>query len=131
MRISMSFAEMTGRRTLDIFRKRVMKRQKSENTFHLTHIMSLQSSDFEEVVKVFPFEDTPSNPAYVYTGVIFECLGQERLVTDLWNYASNKFPEQSEQAVMARRLREGLLKANVLVGFPRVRLFRCFRKPSY
>jgi hypothetical protein len=92
--------------------------------------MSMQLSDFNEIVKIFPFADTPSNPAYVYTGVIFESLGQEPLVTNLWNYVSHKFPEQSEQALVARRLREGLLKASVLVEFPRERVFQSASSPT-
>lgn len=92
--------------------------------------MSVQPSDLDEIVKVFPFRNSPSNPGYVYIGVIFECLGQEPPVTDLWDYVTNKFPEQSEQAIVARRLREGLLKASVLVGFPRVRLVQFYLQSS-
>ena len=82
--------------------------------------MSLSSTNFEEIVKIFPSANVAANPALVYTGVILECFAQEPLIKDLWTWISKQFPKEQEQALVARRLREGLLKASVLVGFPRV-----------
>ena len=65
---------------------------------------------------------SPINPAYVYTAVILESLGKESHVGDVWFYLAERFTTEEDQMVLARRLREGLLKASVLVGFPRVSL---------
>lgn len=63
---------------------------------------------------------SPFNPSYVYTAVILESLGKEANVADVWHYLSRQFAKEDDQILLARRLREGLLKASVLVGFPRV-----------
>ena len=63
---------------------------------------------------------SPTNPGYVYIGVILEAFGQERQVAELWDYLAVQFGAFEDQSLLARRLREGLLKASVLVGFPRV-----------
>jgi hypothetical protein len=66
---------------------------------------------------------SPTNPAYVYIAVILESLGKESHVRDVWFHLADHFTAEADQMILARRLREGLLKASVLVGFPRVCLF--------
>lgn len=62
---------------------------------------------------------SPTNPGYVYIAVILESLGKESNVSDVWLHLAEQFTTEADQAILARRLREGLLKASVLVGFPR------------
>jgi len=77
---------------------------------------------FPYILSLFPHPTgplSPTNPAYIYIAVILESLGREPLVGDLWRHIAEHFPSQDDQIIFARRLREGLLKASVLVGFPR------------
>lgn len=60
------------------------------------------------------------SPWYVYVGVMLEAFAKEPLVGGLWKYLASEFPHEEDQLTVSRRLREGLLKASVLVGFPRV-----------
>lgn len=86
--------------------------------------MFLTSSDFNDIVELYPYVPRSSvqNPAFIYVGVVLESLAKESLVLveNLWQYITEKHPSESDQIFIARRLREGLLKASVLVGFPRV-----------
>ena len=78
-----------------------------------------------QIVEKYPHPQgskSPTNPGYVYIAVILESLARESNVPDLWFYLSCQFTEEEDQLVIARRLREGLLKASVLVGFPRARI---------
>ena len=85
----------------------------------------MSSPGIPEIIRLFPFEKDPTlrvlrtNPAFVYLGVLLESLGQEPLVAGLWAYISKVFPYEDDQLYVARRLREGFLKASALVGFPR------------
>jgi hypothetical protein len=63
---------------------------------------------------------SPTNPAYVYVTVILQSLGKEMLVGDIWFHLAERFTTEDDHTILARRLREGLLKASGLVGFPRV-----------
>lgn len=63
---------------------------------------------------------SPTNPVYVYIVVILQSLGKELLVEDVWFYLAARFTNEEDQTTLARRIREGLLKASGLVGFPRV-----------
>ncbi|KAF2139063.1 uncharacterized protein K452DRAFT_233001 [Aplosporella prunicola CBS 121167] len=75
-----------------------------------------------ELVGLFP-EDTRGpayNLAYVYAGVALLAFAQEKKTSYLWQEIANAHAtDESAQATVARRLREGLLKASPLVGFPR------------
>lgn len=73
------------------------------------------------ILKQFP--SAPSladSPSYVYFGIILETFAKEKLIGDLWRHLAKLASGHEEQLVIARRLREGLLKASPLVGFPRV-----------
>ena len=75
------------------------------------------------IVEQYPYPQgpkAPTNPGYVYVAVILESLARESNVPDLWFWLSQQFATDDDQIILARRLREGLLKASVLVGFPRV-----------
>ena len=56
----------------------------------------------------------------MYVAVILKSLDKESHVSDVWFYLAERFTTESDQMLLARRIREGLLKASVLVGFPRV-----------
>ena len=76
-----------------------------------------------QICEQYPYHQgplSPTNPAYVYAAVILESLGKELPVGGVWFYLAERFVTEEDQMVLARRLREGLLKASVLVGFPRV-----------
>jgi hypothetical protein len=59
-----------------------------------------------------------TNPAYVYVAIILRSLSKEMLVEDVWLHLAERFTAEDDQTILARQLREGLLKASGLVGFP-------------
>ncbi|KAL9615916.1 MAG: hypothetical protein Q9160_009154 [Pyrenula sp. 1 TL-2023] len=83
--------------------------------------MPLSPSDFRDLVCFYPatLNEPVRSPAFVYVGVILESLAKETLVESLWTFIAQEYPLEHDQLYIARRLREGLLKASVLVGFPR------------
>jgi hypothetical protein len=56
----------------------------------------------------------------VYVAVILESLNKESHVSDVWFYLAERFTAKNDQMPLVSGIREGLLKASVLVGFPRV-----------
>lgn len=73
------------------------------------------------ILKLFPSTSTlADSPSYVYFGAILETFAKEKLIGRLWRHLAELAPSREEQLLIARRLREGLLKASPLVGFPRV-----------
>ena len=55
----------------------------------------------------------------VYAAVIIETVSSAKHITDLWSWVSNEVKEENKQLILARRIREGLLKASPLAGFPK------------
>ena len=75
----------------------------------------------QAILELFPTKSSLENsPSYVYFAVILETFAKERLVGKLWRRLVEFVPGHEEQLHVARRMREGLLKASPLVGFPRV-----------
>lgn len=75
---------------------------------------------FPRVIRDGEEASLAASPSYVYFGIILETFGKEKLVAGLWEHLARVLPKHEDQLLMARRLREGLLKASPLVGFPRV-----------
>lgn len=80
--------------------------------------MSIDYSLFEALEQHFPGGETSS--WYVYAGLIFQVNDRMDLIGQIWKYIASKTPTLDEQVNKGRKLREGLLKASVLVGFPKV-----------
>jgi len=105
-------------------------------------------AEIKAILSLFPFSGLlVDSPSYVYFAVVLETVcslstlshligislhltsppneihqfAREKLVGDLWRYLATVLPDEQDQLRAARRLREGLLKASPLVGFPRVR----------
>lgn len=89
--------------------------------------------DIEAIIALFP--SNSQAPEYsiapVYAGVALLAFGEEKRIPELWQqmarlHASN----EATQVTAATRLREGLVKASPLVGFPRVSRSNNRRPPS-
>jgi len=63
----------------------------------------------------------PENSIWlVYAAVIIETVSSAKHITDLWKYVDSEVKCEDAQLGIARRIREGLLKASPLAGFPKV-----------
>ena len=85
----------------------------------------MSSLDFGSILSPFVSGDlsTPENSIWiVYAAVIIETVSSAKHITKLWDYVSGAVKEEAKQLVIARRIREGLLKSSPLAGFPKVRL---------
>jgi hypothetical protein len=82
--------------------------------------------DFPKLEGIFRLEHTETEPGspsssgvwYTLTTALLLAFHKEHLVSELWRYLSRPTTNDDLLAV-ARRLRETILKASVLVGFPR------------
>jgi hypothetical protein len=62
----------------------------------------------------------PENSIWiVYSAVIIETVSSAKHITDLWSWVSSEVKDEKKQLIIARRIREGLLKASPLAGFPK------------
>lgn len=62
----------------------------------------------------------PNDLWFVYAGLVFQANDHMDYIGKTWNYVLKHTPNQEEQVVKARKLREALLKSSVLLGFPKV-----------
>lgn len=62
----------------------------------------------------------PNDLWFVYAGLVFQANDRMDYIGKTWDYILKHTPNQEEQVVKARKLREALLKSSVLVGFPKV-----------
>ncbi|SMY20868.1 unnamed protein product [Zymoseptoria tritici ST99CH_1A5] len=79
--------------------------------------MSIDETFLQKLESSFPGQ--ASGPWYVYAGVTFQANDQMDHIKTLWKYLAHNTPAEDDQFVKARKLRESLLKASVLVGFPK------------
>jgi hypothetical protein len=56
---------------------------------------------------------------YVYAAVIIESVAPPSHIAELWKYLTTLCNDHDDLVFVARRLREGLLKASPLAGFPK------------
>jgi hypothetical protein len=61
-------------------------------------------------------------PWYCYAALVFQVHDQTDLVGQTWEAVFNRTKGEKDQLKATRQIREALLKASVLVGFPKVRL---------
>lgn len=61
----------------------------------------------------------PNDSWFVYAGLIFQANDRMDYIGKTWEYVLKHTESQEEQVIKARKLREALLKASVLVGFPK------------
>lgn len=80
--------------------------------------MSVDKAFLQKLESLFPGQ--ASGPWYVYAGLIFQANDHMDKIKTLWEYLADSTPKEEDQFVKARKLRESLLKASVLVGFPKV-----------
>ena len=59
-------------------------------------------------------------PWYCYAAVVFQVHDNMDFVGQTWRYVLEHTEEEEDQLSIARQIREALLKASVLVGFPKV-----------
>lgn len=83
----------------------------------------MTSVDFKSILSSFVSGDlsTPDNSVWlVYAAVFVETVASANYITELWKYIASEVKDEEKQLVVARRLREGLLKTSPLAGFPKV-----------
>lgn len=59
-------------------------------------------------------------PWYCYAAVVFQVQDKMDFVGQTWRYVLEHTKVEEDQLRIARQMREALLKASVLVGFPKV-----------
>lgn len=82
--------------------------------------MSLDNAFFHQLESQFP--GGSQSPWYVYAILIFQANDHMDLIGTTWDYVRSQTSNEDELIVKARKMREALLKASVLVGFPKVSL---------
>ncbi|KAF2771410.1 hypothetical protein EJ03DRAFT_268607 [Teratosphaeria nubilosa] len=78
---------------------------------------SVNQAFFDKLTSVYHGQN-PDWPWYVYAALVFQINDKMDLVGETWKAAHDRAQDQDKQFTVARKLREGLLKASVLVGFP-------------
>lgn len=78
--------------------------------------MSVENAFFKDLESKFP----GNGPWYVYAALIFQANDRMDLIGKTWQHVNSQTSDQKELITKTRKLREALLKASVLVGFPKV-----------
>lgn len=78
----------------------------------------LDDAFFRQLESQFP--GGPQSPWFVYAILILQANDHMDLIGSTWEYVKSETPDEDELLVKARKMREALLKASVLVGFPKV-----------
>lgn len=82
----------------------------------------MSSVNFKSILGPYVLGDlsTPENSIWiVYAAVIIESISSAKHITELWNWVSSEVKDEKKQLLLARRIREGLLKSSPLAGFPK------------
>lgn len=82
--------------------------------------MTHSNAFFQQLESRFPGASDGS--WYVYAALVFQVNDRMDLIGPTWNRVKSTTPGTEKQVVKARKLREALLKASVLVGFPKVKI---------
>lgn len=85
--------------------------------------MSLDNNFFAKLESSFP--GAARGNWYVYAAAVFQANDRMDLVAKTWSYVKAGTFKEEDLLVKARKLREALLKASVLVGFPKVCVCVC------
>lgn len=83
--------------------------------------MSIDYSLFEKLEQAFPGGDVST--WYVYAALVLQAHDCMDVIGQIWNYVVSKTATLEEQVRKGRKMREAMLKASVLVGFPKVSFF--------
>lgn len=81
--------------------------------------MTLDAEVFQKIVGLYQGSQFDF-PWYCFAALIFQIHDEMDLVGQTWSAALETCQDENEQILMSRQLRESLLKASVLVGFPKV-----------
>jgi hypothetical protein len=81
--------------------------------------MAMDQQFFGELAKVYQGQ-IPDFPWYCYAAVVFQVHDEMELVGQTWRYVLEHAKDEDDGLRLARQIREALLKASVLVGFPKV-----------
>ncbi|KAF2168719.1 hypothetical protein M409DRAFT_65144 [Zasmidium cellare ATCC 36951] len=79
--------------------------------------MTLTNEFFQQLESLFP--KAADSPWYVYAALVFQANDRMELISSTWRYVQSTTSKAEDQIVKARKMREALLKASVLVGFPK------------
>jgi hypothetical protein len=82
--------------------------------------MTIDQAFFDKLATLYSGEDSEF-PWYCYTVLVFQVNDQMDLVGETWKGVLKHMDGDFNQLKVARQMREALLKASVLVGFPKVR----------
>jgi hypothetical protein len=85
--------------------------------------MSMNAAFIETLAGLYQGQDADF-PWYCYVALVFQVNDQMELVGQTWRAVLSRTKDEKEQLRAARQIREALLKASVLVGFPKVRKSR-------
>lgn len=81
--------------------------------------MAIDQQFFDKLVGVYQGH-VPQFPWYCYAAVVFQVHDKMDFVGQTWRYVLEHTKVEEDQLRIARQMREALLKASVLVGFPKV-----------
>lgn len=80
--------------------------------------MTADNNFFKQLANTFPGGE--DGPWFVYAALVFQANDHMDLIAKVWDHVAQSTPGTENQIIKARKLREALLKASVLVGFPKV-----------
>jgi hypothetical protein len=81
--------------------------------------MAIDQQFFDKLAGVYQGR-IPQFPWYCYAVVVFQVHDKMDFVGQTWRYVLEQTKEEDDGLRIARQMREALLKASVLVGFPKV-----------
>ncbi len=87
----------------------------------MSAVKAIRRLDFESLAAKYPGSQSPKSSWYIHAGVAIVAVASAQHITDLWNHLASEYQDEDSRLLVARRLREALLKSSPLVGFPRVR----------
>ena len=105
------------------------RKKLAEPAILLEHF-KMSSLNFNAIISPFVSGDlsTPENSIWiVYAAVIIETVSSAKHIAELWDWISSEVKSEDKQLIIARRIREGLLKNSPLAGLPKVRLLLNFQ----
>jgi hypothetical protein len=82
-------------------------------------VMTVDQQFFDKLAGIYQ-DHIRSFPWYCYAAVVFQVHDKMELVGQTWRYVLEYTKDEEDQLRKARQMREALLKASVLVGFPKV-----------
>jgi len=81
--------------------------------------MAIDQQFFNKLAGIYQGH-VPEFPWYGYAAVVFQVHDKMELIGQTWRFVLEHTKDEEDQLRIARQIREALLKASVLVGFPKV-----------